>query len=198
MAAKKKPPAKKNVKDVAKKVTKKSTSKKAKPKNNAYQDRPDVATRFQKGNQMWKKRSKHGRDKIISSPELLEECLIEYLDSLEHTPFFEEKSHQFQGMIVRDAVARRRPPTLAGFCVFIGICTNTFDNLKKTKDPDFLRVIQLVEDIFFDEKFAGAASGVYNANIISRDLGLKDRSDVTTNDNDIPGLSDFYGGTSED
>jgi hypothetical protein len=37
----------------------------------------------------------------------------------------------------------------------------------------------------FTQKFEGATVGAFNANIIARDLGLKDQTDVTTNGNDI-------------
>ena len=32
----------------------------------------------------------------------------------------------------------------------------------------------------YSQKFEGAASGIFNANIIARDLGLSDKQDITT------------------
>ena len=37
----------------------------------------------------------------------------------------------------------------------------------------------------FEQKFAGAAVGLFNANIIARDLGLADKQDITTNGESI-------------
>jgi len=43
---------------------------------------------------------------------------------------------------------------------------------------DFLTVITRIEEIIYEQKFTGSASGFFNANIIARDLGLADKKEV--------------------
>jgi hypothetical protein len=38
----------------------------------------------------------------------------------------------------------------------------------------------LIEDIIYNQKFEGAAAGLLKENIIARELGLKDQSDITS------------------
>ncbi|MFB4060974.1 terminase small subunit, partial [Escherichia coli] len=42
----------------------------------------------------------------------------------------------------------------------------------------FSDVTSRAEDIIYDQKFSGAAADLLNANIIARDLGLKEQSQV--------------------
>jgi hypothetical protein len=64
--------------------------------------------------------------------------------------------------------------TIAAMCVFIGMDKSTWEDYRK-KD-DFSRVTQEVDAIIYSQKFEGASAGLLNANIIARDLGLKDSS----------------------
>ena len=41
-----------------------------------------------------------------------------------------------------------------------------------------MTVIDDIEKIIYRQKFEGAAAGLLNANIIARDLGLRDKQDV--------------------
>jgi hypothetical protein len=55
----------------------------------------------------------------------------------------------------------------------------------KTTYKDFSQVITYIGKIISTQKFEGAAAGLLNPNIIARDLGLRDNSDVSTNGKDI-------------
>jgi hypothetical protein len=55
-----------------------------------------------------------------------------------------------------------------------------FKKRLKETDKDFLVVTARIEQIIYTQKFEGAAVGIFNANIISRDLGLIDKSDLTS------------------
>ncbi len=57
--------------------------------------------------------------------------------------------------------------------------TPSLSNYRDRKD--FFGIIDRVEKIIFVQKFEGAVTGIYNANIISRDLGLMDRKDLKHN-----------------
>ncbi len=129
-----------------------------------------------KGNQFWKARTKHGRDKLFESAELLWEACCEYFDWVEANPLWEDKVSFYQGVPTHDKVEKMRAMTLDGLCFFLRINDQTWRNWKK--DDDFLGVITEAENVIRSQKFAGAAADLLNANIIARDLGLSDKSEV--------------------
>lgn len=60
--------------------------------------------------------------------------------------------------------------------------------MKGKKDQinkDFSAVINKIEEIIYQQKFEGAAVGLFNSNIIARDLGLRDKQDLTSNGEQI-------------
>lgn len=138
-------------------------------------ERPDIATRFKPGNQAWKARTKHGRDKLFTTPEILWEACVEYFEWVEVNPLWECKSYQFQGQPFQDNVSKMRAMTKAGLCIFLDIDLETWENYKTY--PNFLGVIKKVEAIIVEQKLTGAAADLLNANIIARELGLADKKE---------------------
>lgn len=135
-----------------------------------------------KGNQFWKLRTKHGRDKIFTSPELLWEACCEYFDWCDKNPLIEV---DFRG---RDAVEveipKMRAYTWEGLELYLDI-HSLRDYKTNPKYKEFSQVITRVEKIIYSQKFTGAASGFFNANIISRDLGLMDRREIETHNIEV-------------
>lgn len=140
------------------------------------QERPDFATRFKPGNQFWKARSKHGRDKIFSDPNILWEACLEYFQWVEDNPLWEVKSYQYQGVPLQDTIPKMRAMTIGGLCIFLGIDTETWTRYKV--NPDFCGVQKNVELIIRDQKFTGASADLLNPAIIARELGLADKSEL--------------------
>lgn len=128
-----------------------------------------------KGNQFWKARSKHGRDKIFASADLLWESCCEYFEWVEENPLIEAKPFSFQGTSWLEHIPKMRAMTIGGLCTFLDIDETTWREWKK-KD-DFSPVVTRVERIIRDQKFSGAAAELLNPNIIARDLGLSDKSE---------------------
>jgi hypothetical protein len=138
------------------------------------------------GNQFWKLRSKHGREKLFATPELLWEAAIEYFEWCESNPWYKHeaiKSGEAAGKIVDIPTAR--PFTLSGLCIYLG-CNETYFRTLKSQLPegekDFNSVVTTIEQVIYTQKFEGAAVGVFNSNIIARDLGLSDRSEISGKD----------------
>jgi len=131
-----------------------------------------------KGNQFWKVRSKHGRDKIFSDCDILWSASCEYFEWCEENPLIEQKIFHASGVITKDEVTKMRAMTIAGLCVFLDIGTSTWHEYKKKED--FSEVITRIEDIIYNQKFMGAAADMLNANIIARDLGLSDKTENET------------------
>ena len=133
-----------------------------------------------KDNQFWLARPVHGRKKKYS-PKKLGECALEYFQWVEDNPFqeakpFKVKDDEDNDVIVLEDVPKMRPMTLKGLRIFLGIVPQTWVNYKA--NDDFMEVISNIDEVISDQKFGGAASGFFNANIIARDLGLKDVSET--------------------
>jgi len=129
------------------------------------------------GNQFWKLRSKHGRDKLFASPELLWQAACEYFEWVEKNPLYECKAFAYQGIIVTQDIPKMRAMTLSQLCFYLN-CNEAYFRQFKAQLPDnekdFSTVIQSIENIIFNQKFQGASADLLNANIIARDLGLMD------------------------
>lgn len=134
------------------------------------------------GNQFWKLRSKHGRDRLFASSELLWEAAQEYFEWCDDNPWQKNeaiKGGDMAGSLVQ--VPTARPYTLSGLCVYLDVNTQYFDDFKAALKPDehdFSVVITRIEAIIRTQKFEGAAVGAFNANIIARDLGLSDKKEL--------------------
>lgn len=135
-----------------------------------------------KGNQFWKLRSRHGRKKLFATPELFWEASCEYFAWIDAHPWTRNeviKGGDLAGQIVKIEIDR--PYTLTGLCLYLDCSTEWLrhfeDNNKESKD--FMPMITRVREIIYTQKFEGAAVGAFSATIISKDLGLVDRQDVT-------------------
>lgn len=128
------------------------------------------------GNQFWKLRAKHGRDKLFESPELLWEAACEYFEWCEANPLIEV---DFRGKDSDEVhIPKMRPFTWDGLELYVDIYSLR-DYKTNEQYKDFSQVINRIERIIRNQKFSGAAAGFLNANIISRDLGLADKSELT-------------------
>ena len=130
-----------------------------------------------KGNKFWEARSKHGRDKLFASSELLWEACCEYFTWVEDNPLLEVKAFAFQGIVTQESLPKIRAMTVEGMCIFLDISTSAWYEWRKA-DNDFMDIVHKVEAVIRSQKFAGAAADLLNANIIARDLGLTDKKDI--------------------
>jgi len=133
-----------------------------------------------KNNSFWKLRSKHGRDKIFSKPEILLTEANKYFTYCDENPLKEQKVFHAQGIITKTDVDKMRAYTWEGLELFLGI-----SSLRKYKTQpeykDFVQVIKEIEQIIYTQKFSGAAADLLNPNIIARDLGLSDKRETNLN-----------------
>lgn len=125
-----------------------------------------------------------GRPRIFSSPkEMLEACL-EYFEWADENPWIKNeliRGGDRAGQIM--PVPTERPYTLIAMCHHIGIHEETFREYEKR--IEFFGVTTYVRQKIYNQKYEGAAVGAFNANIIARDLGLKDSKDVTSDNKPI-------------
>jgi hypothetical protein len=153
---------------------------------NPYQAQK-AASRVLKGNKFWQIRSKHGRDKLFANPQLLLEAAAEYFEWCDKNPFkaYENKVVSVGdggGSVVQEvSVRKKRPYTMEGLCNYLDCALSYFREFRRTStDKGFLTVIEKIQQVVYDQQFGGASSGFFNANIISRALGLVDKQDVTS------------------
>lgn len=100
------------------------------------------------------------------------------------------KTGKFAGKFVN--VPLGRPYTETGFIAFHGLGKDYLRqleaSLKEREDEvskDISGVLSWAKNVCYTQKFEGAVVGVFNANIIARDLGLVEKTDHTTNGKDI-------------
>jgi hypothetical protein len=129
------------------------------------------------GNEFWKQRSKHGRELLFSSPTVLWEAACEYFEETSKRVWVRK---DWVGKDAKEVLRETCPPfTKTGLYIFLEIDQKTWANYKIKED--YVGIIERIEAIIFTQKFEGASVGAYNANIIIRDLQLKDATDVTSN-----------------
>src|SRR5690554_364188 len=133
------------------------------------------------GNQFWKARSKHGRDKLFASSEALWDACCEYFQWVEDNPLWEVKAFTYQGEVTQEPIPKMRAMTIDGLCLFLDISYETWRDWRTVED--FSEVVARAEKVIRNQKFSGAAADLLNANIIARDLGLSDKREVTQQSN---------------
>ena len=137
-----------------------------------------------KGNQFWKARSKHGRDKIFKTPDILWEAACEYFQWVDDNPLYEHKTQLSQGEWIETTIPKMRAMTIEGLCIFLDVNSvylNQFESAldKSTQEgQDFSKVIHNIREVISNQKSTGAAADLLNANIIARDLGLRDKGEI--------------------
>jgi len=137
-----------------------------------------------KGNEFWKLRSKHGRDKLFASSELLWDAACEYFQWCTKTPLHKSEAFAYQGKIKLKSVPMMRAMTMGQLCFYLHCNEAYFRQFKSNiteGNKDYSTVIHDIEQVVYSQKFQGAAAGLLNANIIARDLGLSEKSDITSN-----------------
>ncbi len=130
--------------------------------------------RFAEGNNIWTLRKSHGRTPIFETPDELWKACCEYFDWVVKHPLFEERAFAYQAEVVLADVTKIRAMTIAGLCNFLGITQETWNDWRKRRS-DLSEIISQVEAVIWQQKFEGAAAGLLNANIISRELGLAEK-----------------------
>lgn len=144
-----------------------------------------------KGNDFWKARYNHGRQPKIATASQLWNAAVKYFEWLQKNPLLSVDVVKHLGEGKNHEVPRMRAPTLHGLWVFIGIGKSTWYEYKD-RPKGFAEVTERIENVLYDWKFQGAAAGLLNANIIARDLKLKDHADITSDDEPIREVRVFF------
>src|SRR5690606_33504927 len=105
-------------------------------------------------------------------------------------PLYKDQLVTFQGAATHEPVAQMRAMTVAGLCLFLDVDFTTWQVWKKER-TDLSHIISRAEAVIYQQKFSGAAADLLNANIIARELGLADKSELTGKDGGPIGVRRF-------
>jgi hypothetical protein len=128
------------------------------------------------GNEFWKQRSSHGRKPTFPDAETLWEACCEYFAWVEDHPLKEAQAFAYQGAVTVHELSKMRAMTVSGLCIFLDLSTQAWGEYRDRKG--FGDVTSRVDEIIRTQKFEGASAGLLNANIIARDLGLSEKSEL--------------------
>lgn len=125
------------------------------------------------------------------SPEDLAEEFKKYIADLEDNQIEVETNYRYQASNDERRQQRRtqrfaRPPKILDFVTrWLGMTHQWWYSLPHGKrGADYEAVIERINQYCYDTKFDGAVVGLYNANIIARDLGLKENIAVSKREAD--------------
>lgn len=125
------------------------------------------------------------------SPEDLAEEFKKYIADLEANQIEVETNYRYQSDDNSRRQQRRtqkyaRPPKILDFVTrWLGMTHQWWYSLPHGKrGADYEAVIERITQYCYDTKFDGAVVGLYNANIIARDLGLKENIAVSKREAD--------------
>lgn len=126
-----------------------------------------------------------GRKARYSPEDLAEEFKL-YIADLDENQIEVETNYRYQTSNDERRQQRRsqkyaRPPKILDFVTrWLGMTHQWWYSLPNgRRGADYEAVIERITQYCFDTKFDGAVVGLYNANIIARDLGLKENIAVS-------------------
>ena len=129
------------------------------------------------GNEFWKLRSRHGRKKIVESPEIMLEAIYEFLEIKSNETLSKPemiKSGDNAGAQVD--LKTKDYPTIQELAHFLGFMTiQSWYDYKNYKG--FSEVITHAQEIIYSWKIKGAVVNAYNMSIVARELGLADKTE---------------------
>lgn len=123
------------------------------------------------------------RKVVLEEPLDFLKAAVDYFRWAEEHPLLEEKVFQYQGEIIRDDSAKMRAFTKEGLAAKLRIPVSRLEAYKnRDEESGWPQAVQLVEQIIYEQKFTGAAAGLLNSSLVSRDLGLADKQELTGKD----------------
>jgi len=137
--------------------------------------------RYLPGNRFWEARSSAGPKPKFADPESLWSACLEYFDWNASNPLHEAKAFSYEGLVTVQAMPVMRAMTIGGLCIFLDIEQSTWREWRESRS-DLSAVITRAEEIIRTQKFEGASANLLNPNIIARDLGLSDKTELTGKD----------------
>jgi hypothetical protein len=138
---------------------------------NAERDRDGATGRFKLGNRAWEARCPAGPKPKFADAESLWKACVQYFVWVEDNPLYEMQLVTYQGRATHVPVRKMRAMSKGALYAFLSIQRTTW-NAWKCDRPDLAEIIEKVEAVIWEQKFTGAAAGLFDAGIVARELGL--------------------------
>lgn len=129
---------------------------------------------FEVGHELWKNRKTVGRRRKYGSPKKLWDDCFEYFDWVKQNPLCETKAFVSMGEVIKTTIPKPRAMTQNALYLYLQIDRATWNAYAKDRGEQFKFVCETIEGYILAQKIEGAAAGLFNANIIMRETGLKD------------------------
>lgn len=115
------------------------------------------------------------------TPEEVWDGACEYFEWCENNPWKKSdfiKSGESAGEIVK--LETERPYSISGLCNHLDISYQTFDNYSKAEGYEtYFEVCARIKQIVDTQYFEGGMVGAFNANIVTRKLGLSEKTELS-------------------
>ncbi len=126
------------------------------------------------GNQYWKTRNSHGKEKIFDNPETLWNLALDYFDWCIENPLCKLVYFRHRGEMIEVETEVLRPFSVTGLCIHLGISRQTFLNYsKKEVYRDYFEVCELIRDVIFDYNLSGALVRLIKPCVVARELSKR-------------------------
>lgn len=134
-----------------------------------------------------------GRPKIFEKIEDLLTGVFNYFTWCDDHPIYTSEFRTVDKDLVEVSIPHRRPYSIKGMQTYLGVGPNYFAQIIdfQSSPPsnipyaDFSEIWNSIKDIIYQQKFDGAAVGIFNTNLIIRDLGLADKKQI-----ELPNVND--------
>lgn len=129
--------------------------------------------------------AKHLSPRRFETPSDLWDAAVKYFEWATTNPL---KAQHATKMKVGDGMeeieyynlSKKRYMSKTSLCLFLGIDRRNYARTYESGEygKAYKTVCEAIEAIILDDKMSGAAAGLYNANIVARDIGLVDKQEV--------------------
>lgn len=145
------------------------------------------------GNQLWKLRTKHGRDRLFGDAALLWDEACKYFDWADRHPREKVELVKYKGEASEAEVPLGRMYSMHELTVYLGVSGSYFrtakgelrEKIEKSKataaEVELLETIERIEGVIQADQISGAAVGIYATQLVNRLNGLSDNVNVTNN-----------------
>lgn len=116
--------------------------------------------------------------RFFESPEMMRECVLAYFEWNQQHPIQTNKPTHYQGKQFALRGTRLRMMSIRGLCLHIGISDTTWYGYRDREG--FVELVKATEDAIYAQKIEGAAADEFNVNLIMREIGLRDQTDITS------------------
>lgn len=122
------------------------------------------------GKHIWNRKSTKGKKPEFGSSDELWRAACEYFEWATENPLIEHKPMSIAGALVDAEIKKPRVFTFAALCLDLDIGYTTYKRWRT--DETLAEACEWIDAVIYTQKFEGAAAGLFNSGIISRDLGL--------------------------